>query len=303
MHRESKGFLAGSSKIGKTWILLNLAVAVATGGRFLNWNAIRGRVLFINFEISRAFICQRLKTVMENRGLTVLENLDVWTLRGQDISAENFLPALIEKVRSAGYSLIVIDPVYKLLVGRSESSGSAVGLLVQKLERLMARSGAAIVIAHHFTKGPQANKKAIDRMSGSGVFARDADTVVTFTEHKLEGCFVVETIQRNMAITEPFVVEWNCPSMVMRDDLDPTELHDGKKINDSGTSELLLSLLREQGLTTTAWEQAAQEAGIPHATFFRHKAKLKKNGEVEQDSSTKVWYRPVPPVVGDTRET
>jgi hypothetical protein len=38
----------------------------------------------------------------------------------------------------------------------------------------------------------------MDRMSGSGVFARDADTILTLTEHEVEGCFAVEMNLRNL---------------------------------------------------------------------------------------------------------
>jgi hypothetical protein len=34
LHRRTKAILAGSSKAGKTWLLLDLAVAVASGGLF-----------------------------------------------------------------------------------------------------------------------------------------------------------------------------------------------------------------------------------------------------------------------------
>ena len=296
LHRNTKAILAGSSKAGKTWLLLDLAVAVASGGRFLKWKANRGRVLFINLEIHRVFFRQRLQTVLEKRGLTKLKNLDVWTLRGQDTQAETFLPALADRVRGENYSLIVIDPIYKLMVGKSESSSWGVGLLCQGIERLMERSGGTIVYAHHFTKGNQSAKKAMDRMSGSGIFARDADTIVTLTEHKLEGCFAVETTQRNMASTDPFVVEWNCPSMVVRDDLDPADLHDGKQPNENQTTDFLLSLLKDQPLTVGAWEEAAAAGGVSRATFFRKIAKLKGSGEVQQRPGAKTWWRPVPEV-------
>ena len=60
LHAGTKGVLASSSKAGKTWLLLGLAISVATGTPFLKWVTNIGKVLFINFEIHRAFIKQRL---------------------------------------------------------------------------------------------------------------------------------------------------------------------------------------------------------------------------------------------------
>ena len=92
------------------------------------------------------------------------------------------------------------------------------------IERLEERTGAAVLYAHHFTKGNAANKKAIDRMSGSGVFARDADTIITLTEHVEDGCYVLETTLRNFPPQPPFVIQWEFPIFVERPDLDPADL-------------------------------------------------------------------------------
>src|SRR5208337_2754717 len=99
-------------------------------------------------------------------------------------------------------------PIYKLMAGRSENMAGGVGALVQQIDRLVEKTGAAVVYAHHYTKGNAAKKKTIDRMSGSGVFARDADTIITLTEHEEEGCYVLETTLRNLAPQPPFVVQW-----------------------------------------------------------------------------------------------
>lgn len=306
LHRSTKGVLGGSSKAGKTWILLDLAVSVATGRNFLHYSTTRAKVLFMNFEIQEEFFKERLGKVLEKKGLQptdILETLDIWTLRGQKVDAEDFLSSLAERIRNAGYSLIIIDPIYKLMVGRSESSTWGVGLLCHGIERLMEKSGAAVVYAHHFTKGNQAKKKAMDRMSGSGVFARDADTIITLTDHAMEGCFTVEMTQRNMASPKPFVVEWDWPLMIVRPDLDPADLNDDKKQNEHEVSDYLLSLLKSSPLSTTAWQKAAESGGVSRATFFRRIAQLKESGEVQNDPITQTWYRPageVSPPRGET---
>ena len=107
LHRSTKGVLGGSSKAGKTWILLDLAVSVATGRDFLNYSTTRAKVLFMNFEIQEEFFKERLAKVLEKKGLKsedILETLDVWTLRGQKVDAEDFLGSLAEKIRNSGYS-------------------------------------------------------------------------------------------------------------------------------------------------------------------------------------------------------
>ena len=50
-------------------------------------------------------------------------------------------------------------------------------------------------VAGHFAKGNASAKGTIDRISGSGVFARDPDSLVVFTRHEEEGAFVVEMVR------------------------------------------------------------------------------------------------------------
>src|SRR5215469_3129251 len=69
LHRGLKGVLGGSSKAGKTWIMLDLAISVASGGAWWNWPARQGRVLYVNFEIPRSFFRSRINNICEKKGL------------------------------------------------------------------------------------------------------------------------------------------------------------------------------------------------------------------------------------------
>jgi len=219
LHAGTKAVLASGSKAGKTWVLLDLATSIATGTRFLKWSTTPGKVLFVNFEIHPAFMKARLQKLKEGKQLPNLDNFSVWNLRARGADFETLIDEITDRVRDERYALVVLDPIYKLLIGRNENTGVGVGVLCHQIERLVERTGAAVVYAHHFTKGNAAKKKAIDRMSGSGVFARDADTIITLTEHQEEGCYVVEITLRNFPPQPPFVIEWHYPVMVERPDL------------------------------------------------------------------------------------
>jgi hypothetical protein len=67
-------------------------------------------------------------------------------------------------------------------------------------------------------------KETIDRISGSGVFGRDPDTIFNFTRHEEENCYTVESILRNHAPVAPFCVRWDFPLMRVDKELDPTQL-------------------------------------------------------------------------------
>jgi len=146
------------------------------------------------------------------------------------------------------------------------------------------------VYAHHFTKGNAAKKKAMDRMSGSGVFARDADTIITLTEHEEEGCYAVEMTLRNLPPQPAFVVEWDFPLMVERPDLNPKDLK-REEAEEEDDLEPLLGLLDEKPLTTGDWQKAAEAEGYSRPTFFRKKKKLEDGKRVKFDLKQKTWAR------------
>jgi hypothetical protein len=74
IHQLTKVVLGGSSKAGKTWLLLLLALCVATGKKFLRWNTTPGKVLYINLEIHPVFFRERLDTLMKHLGMTDCSN-------------------------------------------------------------------------------------------------------------------------------------------------------------------------------------------------------------------------------------
>lgn len=285
IHLGTKVILGGSSKAGKTWLLLCLALCVASGMKFLRWNTTQGRVLYVNLEILSVFFTERLQALMKCLGISDVGNLDILNLRGQTADPAALIQQIIKHAEQKDYALIIIDPIYKLMAGKSENMAGGVGALCHQLERLAERTGAAVVYAHHFTKGNQTKKKPIDRLSGSGVFGRDADSIVLFTDHDEPNCFSVELELRNLPPQESFVVEWQYPVMVEREDLEP-ESEDGL---DNERCRRLLPLLLAGPLTTGEWEAEARLVGIPHASFFRMKSILKDGGHIILNPLDKTW--------------
>jgi DNA-binding transcriptional ArsR family regulator len=86
------------------------------------------------------------------------------------------------------------------------------------------KTGAAVVVAHHFAKGDSTAKNAMDRMSGAGAWARDPDSIMVLTPHEEDGCFTVTSILRNLPQHPEFVLAWDYPLMRVASDLNPDAL-------------------------------------------------------------------------------
>ncbi len=231
LHQGLKAVIGGSSKAAKTWTLLEIAIAVATGGMWLGHQCLAGKVLFVNFEIPRAFIRKRLQVITDKRRVDSVKNLDVWTLRGHAAELETLVATIVAEASKGGYVLIIIDPIYKCYGSADENKASDVARLCNGLECIAVETGAAILYSAHYSKGNQAGKETLDRISGSGVFTRDADTIINFTKHAEENCYTLEMVLRNLPQKDPFVVEWKFPAMELRSDLDPGALKQAKPKN------------------------------------------------------------------------
>ena len=210
-------------------------------------------------------------------------SLEVWNLRGWATSYVDLLPRIRERIKDANYSLIVLDPIYKLYGDTDENSAGAVAQLMNALEMVTVDSGASVAFGAHYAKGNAAGKEAIDRISGSGVFARDPDTILNFTRHEEAEAFSVEATLRNHKPIEPFVVRWQYPLMRRDQGLDPAKLKQSGGRPKLYTVDKLLSSLKGQQLNSQSWLRIASlETGISKSRFFAVLEEAKRNPKLRQ---------------------
>ncbi len=129
-------------------------------------------------------------------------------------------------------------------------------------------------------------------MSGSGVFARDPDTILALTQHEETDAFSVEATLRNHPPVEPFVVRWEYPVMKRAEDLNPTKLRQARGRTAVHSGDDLLGILGDASMSYKVWAAAAKEkAGIGPTTFKNLLVKLKAGGKVEQDKLTQAYSK------------
>jgi len=269
LHRGTKMVLGGGSKSYKTWTLLNLAACIASGRPWFGKETIDTGldVIFLNFEVPHEFFLDRAESVCRAMGLdSVPSNLKVWSLRGITNDLSVVLEAMIERMTN-GLALLVIDPIYKALGDRDENSAGDIGLLMNEVEKIVEQTGAAVAFGAHYSKGNQAEKDPLDRISGSGVFARDPDTIMGLTAHEEENCYTVHSALRNFPSVEPFVVEWDFPLFSSRDDLDAGKL---KRPGQKTSAGKILSEITIEGVDPKEFVPAmASKFDVSDRTVYR----------------------------------
>lgn len=189
-----KMLISGSSKAGKSFLLMELCISFAEGVPWLGFDCRRGRVLYVNLEIDPASCITRFINIYKALNLPMehTENIVIWNLRGYAVPLDKLVPKLIRRIRGQSFAAVIIDPIYKVITG-DENNASDMGAFCNQFDKICAETGCAAIYCHHHSKGAQGAKKAMDRASGSGVFARDPDAQLDMIELEL-----TDDIQNNV---------------------------------------------------------------------------------------------------------
>lgn len=184
-----KLLVAGPSKAGKSFLLINLAISIADGRDWIGMKCRQGKVVYINLELDGASCFRRVRDIYEKRGLDpdAIRNLTIWNLRGKAVPMNKLAPIIIHRFKGKGYSAIIIDPIYKVITG-DENNATEMSQFCSYFDQIATELEASVIYCHHHSKGASGKyANAADRSSGSGVFARDPDAILDMRELKVDG--------------------------------------------------------------------------------------------------------------------
>ena len=192
-----KMLIVGPSKAGKSFDLIEMAIAIAEGGKWHGWQCTQGRVLYVNLELDRASCLHRFRDVYNAAGIPPksLSNIDIWNLRGRSVPMDKLAPKLIRRAKDRHYKAVIIDPIYKVITG-DENSADQMAKFCNQFDKVCTELGASVIYCHHHSKGSQGQKKSIDRASGSGVFARDPDALLDMIELPLTEAIIKQEVNK-----------------------------------------------------------------------------------------------------------
>jgi hypothetical protein len=152
---EAVGIIGGEPKCCKSFLALDLAVAVAAGTPCLRRFAVprAGRVLLYAAEDALHIVRRRLEGICAAAGLR-LADLDVQVITAPtlrlDLEADR--RSLEETVAAMQPRLLVLDPFVRLHRIDENASGDVAPLLAY-LRELQRRYAIAVVVVHHAKKG------------------------------------------------------------------------------------------------------------------------------------------------------
>lgn len=198
LRRGHKMLICGPSKAGKSFLLMELCVALTEGKNWLCFPCKKSRVLYINLEIDRNSAINRISKIYETLKYKASSTFDLWNLRGKALPLDKLVPKMIRRMKDRNYDVVVVDPIYKVITG-DENNASEMALFCNQFDKICAETGCSVIYCHHHSKGTQGQKNVIDRSSGSGVFARDPDAILDLTEIEVPESVYVENAPTDYA--------------------------------------------------------------------------------------------------------
>lgn len=176
---QAVGLIGGEPKCCKSFLALELAVAVASGKPCLRRFRVPhpGRVLLFAAEDALHVVRLRLESIAAAAGVS-LEQLDVQVITATRLRLD--LPDDVERLANTVATLrprlLVLDPFVRLH-RRDENASADVAPLLDLLRGLQRQHQIAVVLVHHAKKGG-GNVRAGQALRGSSEFHAWGDSLL-----------------------------------------------------------------------------------------------------------------------------
>lgn len=205
--------LFGASGSGKSFAVLDMVVAIASG---LEWRGLRvtpGRVVYVVAE-GRPGFRKRLDALQKYRGID-LDALDLGIvddcpdlLKGDEVA----LAAAIET--AGGAALVVVDTLAQAMPGGDENAAVDMGRALAACKLMHKATGATVLLVHHSGKEPRKGARGWSGLKG----AADAELEVTRNESTNARCIKV-TKQKDGDDSASYPFELEVVELGVDDDL------------------------------------------------------------------------------------
>ena len=183
--------LGGSFKTLKSSMVAEGAIALATGGLFLNkYQCNKRKVAVMSGESGLPTIQNTAKRIAHSKGVE-LEDLDIiWTEDLPRMGDPVRLNQLSLDLKEHGVQVLFVDPAYMTMPGKDAANLIIQGELLASLNNVCKAHGITLVLAHHVTRAAGKGKKDVDladlAWSGFSEFARQW-WIITRREKYVDG--------------------------------------------------------------------------------------------------------------------
>lgn len=151
------GFLFAPRGLGKTWLSMGIACAVANGTEHGPWRAHGARkVVYVDGEMAIDGMLERLDGMQSGENLSILNHEVLFHLGGKtlNVADSGTQRALTDYILETGAGLLVLDNLSCLCSGQEENNADAWEPILHWLLALR-RHKVAVLIVHHAGRNGQ----------------------------------------------------------------------------------------------------------------------------------------------------
>jgi len=273
----------GQPGLGKTWLLLQLAHAIAAGRPWLDIPIPSPcTVGFISLELPRYYIGDRF-IALSSSDPAALSRIHIVcrpTLKGQiDLLHPLTLPALLAWIRDLEIQVVVLDPLSRAH-SVNENAAQEMGQVLSIAEQLAA-SGPLVILNHH--EGHPNPELGSQHPRGSSRLLSDPNTVLNLTSDRGTVCLMIKKLNLGIPI-DPIYLKQTPEGTFERIDRPPTPTEAKDLVRDD-LDEIIKT---NPGLTASQLSELLPfnpKTGKPYdkATMSRHLKALRLEGRVHSE--------------------
>lgn len=284
LNKGGTSLLVAKQKVGKSTFAANLAVAVASGLPFLGHHTHQGAVHIYSLEVHRAFLREQYRHLIAAYGLTSAPDI---AIHASTHMIDNALDAIAKIVTDQRPSLIILDPLAKVLSGLSDSNSyTEVYRAMTPIISLAEQSGTHIVCIHHTNKGLS---EGSDSVMGSVGFAASVDLTMMLRRDREANIRTLDIEARHLPEADTIAFDFD-------EDRKIVELGDKEAVIKSTAEKRILTCIGANPGISLA--EIKQTCGVPSELVGPIIFRLAQVMRVRQDEKTKRYtlmsYTPGP---------
>jgi RecA-family ATPase len=196
--------LHGLPTAGKTWLMLEIAIAVSQGKPLFNeFETEKTGVLLLDEESGDWLLQDRFKTLRASFGLPI----HMRSMTGEEFS-ENYMRKISIWCQENLVGVVMIDSFVRIHSGDENTAKDSAKIF--KLIRMLTKDGLTVLLLHHNTKA-SANGEYGSQMRGSGDIQASVDCQLSLTRPHGDDYHVLEQVKnrymRELAAIELSFIE------------------------------------------------------------------------------------------------
>jgi RecA-family ATPase len=200
---EGLTIIGGRPKVGKSWLLLQAAIAVGTGGRFFGKPVDQGNVLYVAFEDGPRRLQDRIQKMgMPRDALVTFERIWKPMHKGG-------LDDLVIELAAVDYRMVIFDTLTRAFPGLSQKDHpEVIGRVIDQIQTIATNRCLSITFSDHTRKPNGYDSDPIDDILYSSEKVKSADVVLAL--YKEQGKSGAKLLGRGREIDEvDLALQWD----------------------------------------------------------------------------------------------